>query len=121
MSGELHIEIDTEVGTEQVSKTYEARPFQFSIKAILAVITMVALCFVPGAADVIGYYYRIVIPVVLAVAIWKGRGWIRPFAVFAIVPHMPVVCRRFWLAFEIDPFFVSLMIDGVLAGIVGAI
>lgn len=103
------------------------RPFQFNLKTMLIVMTIICIWFVPGSnhlihslLDIVGYFYHASVPALLGVAIWKGRGWIRPFAICAIIPHIGTV-GAVVLSLGSEPFpnFLATMFYGLIAGITG--
>ena len=72
------------------TKSIKSKPWQFSLKTLLAVITALSVCLAlalvpPIAAMVVAVFYVGVL-VACVMAIIYGRGWIRPFAISALVP-----------------------------------
>ncbi len=99
----------------------EATPrrwFQFNLKTMMIAVTLVCI-FCVGGMDLFNTAYISIVPTALAIAIWNGRGWIRPFAVCAIVPHVPIAWD-FIVPGYYDDGVLVILFAGLLAGITGA-
>lgn len=94
--------------------------FQFSLKSIMILITLVCAASVPGSGfwDLYQDVLRACVPAALGVAFWKGRGWIRPFAICSLIPLIPSAIE-FWSSLHGDLVFRGTVCT-LLSGFSGA-
>ena len=113
MSNDTEERASEELVPEDQSK--RLRPVQFSLRTIMLVVLFVCILCIPGGPWMIEVVYTSCVPAILGIAIWKGRGWVRAFAICAFVPHLSLIFDMFERADSLQSAF-----RGALAGIAGA-
>ena len=65
---------------------------QFSLSALMWVLTgscvLLALLVMPMLLTIVCCVGSVTVTGALLITIWKGRGWVQPFALGALVPHL---------------------------------
>ena len=109
--------------SESVSVGPEAKGrSQFSLRRLMKWMTIVcvvcALAAVPQVLAAIFIIFGILITGVLALTIWKGRGWAQAFAFGAVLPHIGGLVAMFDTQNPVEAAFILVMFE-LLACLVG--